>query len=311
MFKLEKKFIDPDVIRSGGLCLADWQEVPGFDLDNPDASAKLVLPDKIQAKSLNPHRIQSFKTDQQWSNNSGGFGVNLPVPARLAVAHWWGRAVGQQHQGIVNWLRDPRSMVSAHYVISPGIVTQLVPLNIPSWANGNTWANTNGITYELNPNDIVNTMKTFEELLAHQMVTGALTPNFELKGHQDFYGTECPGLYYQWLPTIRRNANNFEFKDEDMPTAKEIAEAVWGHQVTRPDGHSAPAWVEMGNISQRVIALYDGERPTASYDKHTAGLSLIMGDVAKRTIENYDRLAKVEASLEQIKSSLDKLNGKD
>ena len=33
--------------------------------------------------------------------------------------------------------------------------------------------------------------------------------------------------------------------------------------------------------------------------------------VAKWTIENYDRLAKVEASLEQIKSSLDKLNGED
>ena len=51
------------------------------------------------------------------SPNHGGFGRQITLPAKRAVLHWWGNPSGQNPQGIIAWLCNPVSEVSAHAVV--------------------------------------------------------------------------------------------------------------------------------------------------------------------------------------------------
>src|SRR5574344_1906399 len=119
-----------------GMCLADWQALDGFDVDDPDAAAQLIHPGVVKARAAGLLRTIAVERPGD-SPNAGGFGQSVPRPCRLVVLHWWGNPVGQSHAGVVAWLRNPVSQVSAHFVASPGRVTQILPLTTPSWANGN------------------------------------------------------------------------------------------------------------------------------------------------------------------------------
>lgn len=58
----------------------------------------------------------------------------------------------------------------------------------------------------------------------------------DVKGHRDFVGTPCPGSsIYNALPEIRRMADNWN-EEDDMPSADEVAKAVWAHEI---DGRPA------------------------------------------------------------------------
>ena len=148
------------------------------------------------------HRAHSPNTDAR----------TVPRPARLVVLHWWGNPARQDPWAIIRHLSDPAPggnpvrAVSAHAVIWPGHVAQLLDYRARSWANGHDQANNTAITIECDPNDPVATMATIIDYLADLITAGELTPDFALKGHRDYTSTECPGIYYQWLPTIRANA---------------------------------------------------------------------------------------------------------
>ena len=66
------------------------------------------------------------------SPNHGGFGTQIALPARRAVLHWWGSPSGQSPQGIIDWLCNPASQVSAHAVVWQGNVACLVNYDEPS-----------------------------------------------------------------------------------------------------------------------------------------------------------------------------------
>ena len=138
------------------------------------------------------------------SPNHGGFGTQIALPARRAVLHWWGSPSGQNPQGIIDWLCNPASQVSAHAVVWQGNVACLVNYDEPSWANGNATANTTAITLECDPNDIDGTIPTIVDYLADLVRQGNLAEDFELTGHRDWYNTACPGDYYPRLAEIRQ-----------------------------------------------------------------------------------------------------------
>ena len=138
------------------------------------------------------------------SPNHGGFGTQIALPARRAVLHWWGSPSGQNPQGIIDWLCNPASQVSAHAVVWQGNVACLVNYDEPSWANGNATANTTAITLECDPNDIDGTIPTIVDYLADLVRQGNLAEDFELTGHRDWYNTACPGDYYSRLAEIRQ-----------------------------------------------------------------------------------------------------------
>lgn len=187
------------------ICLADWGNLDGFDWSNLDAAEDLILPAVAQAKAAGA--LRTIAVDRPGdSPNWGGFGAMVPSPCREAVTHWWGNPVGQSHDGVVAWLRNPRSYASAHFVLSPGRVTQILPLTAPSWANSNTWANTNAVTFELNPNYPEQTIITYVQLLVQLQREGKIAPDYRMTGHRDWGSTACPGIYYPRLAAIRNAA---------------------------------------------------------------------------------------------------------
>lgn len=199
----QEQITEPQTVREG-MCLADWEQVPGFswdkleDLDALDALADLILPPKLAAQ-----RVYDFDPEYD-SPNYGGFGTRITLPAKRAVLHWWGNPSGQNPYGIINWLCNPASQVSAHSVIWPNNVACIVAYSQPSWANGNTLANTTAITIECDPNNIDATTLTVIEYLADLVRQNVLDPDFELTGHRTWYNTTCPGDYCSRLAGIRQ-----------------------------------------------------------------------------------------------------------
>lgn len=113
--------------------------------------------------------------------------------------HWWGKPSGQSHDGIVNHLCNPASEVSAHYVVSPGKASQLVDEAHRSWANGDADANSQAITIECDPNDILGTLPVLAALIAD--IRGR-HGNLPLVPHSAHVSTECPGDYLPLLDDI-------------------------------------------------------------------------------------------------------------
>lgn len=236
-FTLTKNLITEEQQVRDGMCLADWEQAKGFDwskIDSYIADPKLIPIPPLSLTSAGLKRIGIERPGD--SPNQGGFGQLVPSPCPLAVAHWWGNPVGQVHDGIVAWLKAVVSQVSAHFVVSPGRVTQILPLTSPSWANGNSWANANSITFELDPNDINGTIRTFVELLSQLRGQGSLTTGFDLNGHQDYYQTACPGGYYPRLSEIRSAVDTGNYSQEDemnneqqatLDTAASKIDQVW------------------------------------------------------------------------------------
>ena len=82
------------------------------------------------------------------------------------TVHWWGEPSGQSFDGIVDHLCNKAAEVSAHYVISPTRVAQLVDEADSSWANGNRVANFESVTIECDPNDVLGTLPILAALIA-------------------------------------------------------------------------------------------------------------------------------------------------
>jgi len=149
----------------------------------------------------------SYTFHTQYNSPNHGAAI-VPVPARLVVLHWWGNPTGQNPHGIIDWLCNPASQVSAHAVAWPGNIACLVDYPNRSWANGHDWANNNSITIECDPNHIDDTITTVVEYLADMVRQGNLTRDFQLAGHRDYHATACPGDYYPRLAEIRQRVTS-------------------------------------------------------------------------------------------------------
>lgn len=148
-----------------------------------------------------------FHTDRR-SPNFGGYKHDVSLPCHLVVVHWWGAPQRYNPWGIVNHLCSRISpRVSAHAVVWSGNVAKLLDYNQASWANGNADANASSITIECDPLNVDPTCDTLVEYLQDLVLQGVLAPDFELKGHKDFYRTACPGAYYPLLGAIRTRVN--------------------------------------------------------------------------------------------------------
>ena len=289
-----------------GMCLADWQALDGFDVDNPGA-AQLIHPRAVQARMEGLAYAVAVERPGD-SGNAGYAGVRVPSPCMHVVLHWWGNPVGQSHDGVVAWLRNPISQVSAHYVISPGRVTQILPLTTPSWANGNYQVNATSITIEADPNNISGTIMTIVELLVQLVRDGALHPDYRLSGHRDHYQTACPGDYYPRLGAIRTAATTTRLpamsgtidQEDDMPItdadieriARRTAQIIIeDHEIVRPDGHPATLGQHVADVAQTCIALRNGELPVIERPdgEHRADLGMVLGNIEARVITIYDR----------------------
>lgn len=192
--------------------------------------------------------------------------------------HWWGAPAGQAHDGIVDHLSNPNSEASAHYVVSPGEVSQLVDEADGSWANGDKDANYEAVTVECDPNDILGTLATLAALIAD---IWSRHGQLQLVPHQAHVATECCGDYIPLLDdlaelaagatvdvTLTGSAASPGTVDEDGRWGRETTAELQGRLGVKVDGMAGPATLTA--LARRLDAPFvDGiisRQPKAALD---------------------------------------------
>ena len=261
------------------------------------------------------------------SPNHGGFGTQIALPARRAVLHWWGSPSGQNPQGIIDWLCNPASQVSAHAVVWKGSVACLVNYDEPSWANGNATANTTAITLECDPNDIDGTIPTIVDYLADLVRQRNLVEDFELTGHRDWYNTACPGDYYSRLAEIRQAVRDdlagittTPSEEEDIMSDPQVIElltqisrATLGSADALTRGQSGIKWAgdayrHLAIVSDALTSGYPANPDAGIEERPEGDIHRYLRELAERTPVEPERAepepAEPDASKEAIKTAV-------
>ena len=137
------------------------------------------------------------------SRSKYGYGSNI---TGITIHHWG--STGQKHANVVSWLRGytGNSGSSAHYVVSDGLVTQLVEDANASWHGGNNKANGTTIGIECRPEMSAGDFQTLVELCVNlERKHGSL----KYYGHKDWKNTACPGKYYDRLGELVNAVNEY------------------------------------------------------------------------------------------------------
>jgi hypothetical protein len=139
-----------------------------------------------------------------YSKNSPNYTPNASVRAAYGfprsidwiTIHWWGDPnANPSFEGVVSWLCQARSQVSAHDVITGtgSRVAVLVDYNNAAWHAGNAQGNATTLGFECDPRcrdedyeavaqDVAETWKYYGRVIG-------------LRGHNSWVGTQCPGNY--------------------------------------------------------------------------------------------------------------------
>lgn len=108
------------------------------------------------------------------------------------VLHHWG-AKGQSIKNVVSWLCNPKSGVSAHYVVQDGKVYELAdPAKWTTWHAGNYAHNKKSIGIEARPEMTKGDRQTVAELVADLWDRFGIIP---IKEHRQIVSTACPGSW--------------------------------------------------------------------------------------------------------------------
>ena len=260
---------------------AIWAAGYATDPNYPTKLAKLMDTWGLRDYNDTEETAMAYTFHTQYdSPNHGGFGRQITLPAKRAVLHWWGNPSGQNPQGIIAWLCNPASQVSAHAVVWKGNVACLVNYDEPSWANGNTAANTSAITLECDPNDIDGTIPTVVEYLADLVRQDVLAADFDLTGHKDWSNTACPGTYYPRLAEIRQAvARNLAgqttpTQPDEEEVVSDSADKLW--EALKPgiggQQNAGYGWERLVAQLERIEARLDEllARPAVTVDEQTA-----------------------------------------
>ena len=260
---------------------AIWAAGYATDPNYPTKLAKLMDTWGLRDYNDTEETAMAYTFHTQYdSPNQGGFGRQITLPAKRAVLHWWGNPSGQNPQGIIAWLCNAASQVSAHAVVWKGNVACLVNYDEPSWANGNTAANTSAITLECDPNDIDGTIPTVVEYLADLVRQDVLAADFDLTGHKDWSNTACPGTYYPRLAEIRQAVAR-NLAGQTTPAQPDEEEVVSDSADTRWEAlkpgiggqqNAGYGWERLVAQLERIEARLDEllARPAVTVDEQTA-----------------------------------------
>lgn len=134
--------------------------------------------------------------------------------------HWWGDpAQNPSAEGVVNWLCNPSSQVSAHLVVTGTgrRAWQIVNDQDTAWHAGNWTGNQTSIGIECDPRCRDEDYDTIGEVIADLWRYYGKLP---LRGHNSWVATRCPGNY-----DLNRLNATAEAKLAGVPTAEEKARA--------------------------------------------------------------------------------------
>lgn len=138
------------------------------------------------------------------SRSSYGYGSGIDG---ITVHHWG--STGQKHANVVSWLRGYTGNrgSSAHYVVSDGLVTQLVDDSRASWHGGNNKANGTTIGIEMRPEMTDGDWETLVELCVNiERKHGSM----KYYKHKDWKNTACPGKYSSRIGELVKAVNAYK-----------------------------------------------------------------------------------------------------
>ena len=142
--------------------------------------------------------------------------------------HHWGLP-GQQFDTVRDFLCTNNTPTSAHYVAQDGLVACIVSPDDCAFHAGNAEGNTFSIGIECRPEATDGDYATIAELVRYLR---GIYGDIPLYPHNHWYNTACPGDYdLARLDALARGpiiSTQSTSTEDDMPSAQEIAAAVWG-----------------------------------------------------------------------------------
>ncbi len=108
------------------------------------------------------------------------------------VIHHYG-ALGQTHDGVVNFFVNGPGLTSAHFVCSPGRTSCLVSPKDAAWHAGNGEANRTKIGIECRPEATEEDYREVSQLIAWLRET--YQHPLPLSPHRQYQATACPGVW--------------------------------------------------------------------------------------------------------------------
>lgn len=134
----------------------------------------------------------NYITNRTSPNHSKGRGAQ---GLKFIDIHWWGDPKqNPTAEGVVNWLCNSNSQVSAHLVVTGTgrRVWQLVNDKDTAWSMGNFTANQQGISLELDPRCRNEDYDVAAEVISNLWKAYGKLP---LRPHKSVVATQCPGNY--------------------------------------------------------------------------------------------------------------------
>ena len=126
---------------------------------------------------------------------------NQNKPKQIVIHHWG--SDDSTFSGVVNWLCNPKSEVSAHFVVEAGRAACLVNWNDAGWHAGNKPVNMSSIGIECHPRCSYADMVEVAKVIAMLWEEYGKLP---LIGHKDVVATACPGRWYDKLEKLAEMA---------------------------------------------------------------------------------------------------------
>lgn len=152
---------------------------------------------------------------------------------KSVTIHWWNTPEkAGTHDQTVSYLRStrpPAEQSSAHFVVSPGRVTQVVHPKDAAWHAGNAVGNATSIGIELSPHDVDGSLATAAGLIRNLEKTYG---QLKVVRHRDWSATDCPGAYANKINELVELVNagapaTVKQKEwDEMATKQEIEEAM-------------------------------------------------------------------------------------
>lgn len=157
---------------------------------------------------------------------------------QFIVVHWWGNPAHHRDgdpSGVIKHLSTPagEKSVSAHAVVWPGGVTELIDPRYAAWHAKSVNRYSIGIECwpwdERSPRDLVNaTLENLAQQIAHYYQLYPHLADVRLHAHSEHVATECPGKHYRArLDSIRARALEiYQGKPAKQPQRKEIPKMI-------------------------------------------------------------------------------------
>lgn len=220
------------------------------------------------------------------SKNSPNFTKGRTKEISTIICHWWGDPnTNPTASGVVNWLCNPKSKVSAHYVITGTNreVYHLVDNVNTAWHA--MQANPFSIGLELDPRARDEDYDVASEVIAN--IWKHYGKKFPLKRHSDYVATQCPGVYD--LSRLQREAEAKMGKDTTQPVkpapapSKPVSNAFLG----------ARGYLTRGDVGENVRQANLFFRNTFPAYAPVKILGNQFGPITRSTVMEFQRRAKV------------------